>query len=39
VTIGILVFKVPKPGSRAARVALVGIFFAGVGGILIGNLR
>jgi glucose uptake protein len=39
VSVGILVFKVPKPGSRAARVALAGIFLAGVGGVLIGNLR
>lgn len=37
--IGIFVFKVPKPGSRAARVALVGILVAGVGGVLIGALR
>lgn len=39
VSVGILVFKVPKPGSRAARVALAGIFLAGIGGVLIGNLR
>ncbi|MGD0876080.1 MAG: GRP family sugar transporter, partial [Acidimicrobiales bacterium] len=30
-SIGIWVFKVPPPGSRAARVALVGILLAGVG--------
>jgi glucose uptake protein len=39
VSVGILAFKVPKPGSRAARVALAGLFLAGVGGVLIGNLR
>ena len=39
VTVGILVFKVPAPRSHAARVALVGIVVAGVGGIAIGALR
>jgi glucose uptake protein len=39
VSVGILVFKVPKPGSRSARVAVAGICLAGVGGLLIGNLR
>jgi glucose uptake protein len=39
VSAGILVFKVPKPGSRAARVAVAGIILAGIGGVLIGNLR
>jgi glucose uptake protein GlcU len=39
VSVGILVFKVPRPGSRAARVAVAGILLAGVGGLLIGNLR
>ena len=38
VSVGIFVFKVPKPGSHAARVALVGILLAGVGGIVIGSL-
>ena len=38
-SIGIWVFKVPPPGSRAARVALVGILLAGVGGSVIGVLR
>jgi glucose uptake protein len=38
-SIGIWVFKVPPPGSRAARVALVGILLAGVGGGVIGVLR
>ncbi len=39
VSVGILVFKVPPPGSRAARVALIGIVLAGTGGLLIGTLR
>jgi len=39
VSVGILLFKVPKPGSHAARVAIVGILLAGIGGILIGSLR
>jgi glucose uptake protein len=38
-SIGIFAFKVPPPGSRAARVALVGILLAGVGGSVIGALR
>jgi glucose uptake protein len=38
-SVGIFVFKVPKPGSKAARVVIVGISLAGVGGILIGSLR
>lgn len=38
-TIGIWVFKVPQPGSRAARTALTGIMIAGVGGCLIGAMR
>ena len=38
-SIGIFVFKVPRPGSRAARVALVGILLVGVGGSVIGALR
>ena len=39
VSVGIFVFKVPKPGSHAARVALAGILLAGIGGVLIGSLR
>lgn len=39
VGVGIFVFKVPAPRSHAARVALLGILFAGVGGITIGALR
>jgi glucose uptake protein len=38
-SIGIWVFKVPKPGSRAARAALVGIVLAGAGGSVIGAVR
>jgi glucose uptake protein len=39
VSVGIFVFKVPRPGSHAARVALGGIIVAGVGGIAIGALK
>jgi glucose uptake protein len=38
-SIGIFVFKVPKPRSKAARIVIVGICLAAIGGILIGNLR
>jgi glucose uptake protein len=38
-SIGIWVFKVPRPGSRAARIALAGILIAGVGGGVIGAVR
>jgi glucose uptake protein len=38
-TVGIWVFKVPQPGSRAARTALTGIMIAGVGGCVIGAMR
>jgi glucose uptake protein len=38
-SIGIWVFKVPRPGSRAARAALAGIVVAGVGGGIIGAMR
>ena len=38
-SIGIWVFKVPKPGSHAARIALAGILIAGVGGGVIGAVR
>jgi glucose uptake protein GlcU len=38
-SIGIWVFKVPRPGSRAANIALAGILVAGVGGGLIGAVR
>lgn len=39
VSVGIFVFKVPKPGSQAARVALIGIALAGIGGVAIGALK
>jgi glucose uptake protein len=39
VSVGIFVFKVPRPGSHAARVALVGIMLAGIGGVAIGALK
>jgi len=38
-SVGIFWFRVPKPGSRAARVAIVGILLAGLGGVAIGTLR
>jgi glucose uptake protein len=38
-SIGIWVFKVPRPGSRAANIALAGILVASVGGGLIGAVR
>ncbi len=39
VSVGIFVFKVPRPGSHAARTALVGIALAGIGGVAIGALK
>jgi len=39
VSVGIFVFKVPRPGSHAARVALIGIMLAGIGGVAIGALK
>jgi glucose uptake protein len=38
-SIGIWVFKVPQPGSRAARTALTGILIAGIGGCIVGVMR
>ncbi|HET9169466.1 MAG TPA: GRP family sugar transporter [Actinospica sp.] len=38
-SMGIWFFKVPQPGSRAARTAMTGILLAGVGGTVIGALR
>ncbi len=38
-SVGIWIFKVPKPGSHAARVALAGILIAGAGGAVIGAMR
>jgi glucose uptake protein len=38
-SIGIWLFKVPPPGSRAAKLAVAGILIAGSGGAIIGTLR
>lgn len=38
-SVGIYLFKVPAPGSRAAKVALAGILLAGVGGTVIGAMK
>ncbi len=38
-SIGIWIFKVPRPGSRAARVVIAGILLAGTGGGVIGAMR
>ena len=38
-SIGIWVFKVPRPGTRPARIAMAGIVLAGIGGGVIGALR
>jgi len=38
-SLGIWFFRVPAPGTRAARVAMAGILLAGVGGTVIGALK
>jgi glucose uptake protein len=38
-SIGIWVFKVPRPGTRPAKIAMAGIVLAGVGGGVIGAIR
>jgi glucose uptake protein len=38
-SIGIWVFKMPEPGSRAARIVLAGILIAGIGGGVIGVVK
>jgi glucose uptake protein len=38
-SIGIWLFKVPPPGSLAAKLAMAGIVIAGAGGAVIGVLR
>lgn len=38
-SVGIWVFKNPRPGSRAAHIALAGILLAGIGGTVLGALR
>jgi glucose uptake protein len=37
--VGIYFFHEPKPRSRAATITLTGIAIAGIGGVLLGNLR
>jgi glucose uptake protein GlcU len=37
--VGMWVFKVPRPGSGAARSVLAGILIAGLGGVLVGTLK
>jgi glucose uptake protein len=37
--IGVWVFKVPPPGSRASKLAMAGVLIAGSGGMIIGALR
>jgi glucose uptake protein len=38
-SVGIWVFKVPPPGSLAAKLVMAGILIAGTGGAVIGTLR
>jgi glucose uptake protein len=38
-SVGIWIFKVPQPGTRAARTALTGILIAGIGGCIVGGVR
>jgi glucose uptake protein len=38
-SIGIWVFKMPEPRSRAARIALAGTLIAGIGGGVIGAVK
>jgi hypothetical protein len=38
-SIGIWFFKVPAPGSRAAKLTVAGILIAGSGGAIIGAMR
>jgi len=37
--LGIFVFRNPPPRSRAATMTLGGVLLAGVGGVMLGNLR
>jgi glucose uptake protein len=37
--IGIFVMKNPAPGSKAAKLTLIGVVIATLGGILLGNLK
>ncbi len=38
-SVGIWIFKVPQPGTRAAKTALTGILIAGIGGCVVGAMR
>ena len=38
-SVGIWIFKVPQPGTRAARTALTGVLIAGIGGCIVGAIR
>jgi glucose uptake protein len=38
-SVGIWLFKVPPPGSLAARLVMSGVLIAGTGGAVIGTLR
>ena len=38
-SVGIWIFKMPQPGTRAARTALTGILIAGIGGCIVGGVR
>jgi len=37
--IGVFLMKNPKPGTRAARLTLIGITIATIGAIVLGNLK
>jgi glucose uptake protein len=37
--VGIYFFRDPKPHSRAAAITVTGILIAGIGGVLLGNLK
>ncbi len=38
-SVGIWIFKLPPPGSLAAKLVMAGILIAGTGGAVIGTLR
>ena len=37
--IGVFVMKNPAPGSKAAKLTLIGVVIATLGGVLLGNLK
>jgi glucose uptake protein len=37
-TLGILLLKDPRPGSRAATITFIGVVLATLGGMVLGNL-